>query len=277
MQINSKLRIGLFVIALILGLVAIVYFFIPAFAGKILVSPTINLGPLMIRWYGLIMGLGILSSYLVARKNSWKFGIGTKDVDDYAFWTVIIGILGARIFFVVFTWDFYSANLNEIYKIWHGGLAIYGAIIASLVFTYFYARKKVYRFWHLFDLIALCLPLGQAIGRFGNFFNQEAYGTVTELPWKMYVKADNSFHHPAFLYESILDIVIFVILFRIFGKTKPGTIGLTYLLLYSTGRFFIEGIRLDSLVVSGFRVSQVVAFLVILVSGILILRIRAKN
>lgn len=248
------------------------FIFIPAFKGEIFISPALQLGIFSLRWYGLIMAAGILIAYLVCRKNAWKFGISKNDVDDYAFWSVIAGLIGARIFFVLFNWEYFSQNPSEIYKIWHGGLAIYGAILLGLVFTYFYSRKKAYSFEHLADLVALGLPLGQAVGRLGNFINQEAYGTVTDLPWKMFVRATGKFHHPAFLYESLWDLLVFLVLFKLIGKAKSGTLALSYLLLYSFGRFFIEAIRTDSLMFYGFRVSQAVAFLLFVICGFFLLK-----
>ena len=262
---------------IVLAALAVFFFFIPAFAGEIVINPVISLGNLEIRWYGLILAGAIFSAYLVARKNSWKFGVSKENLDEYAFWLVIIGVLGARVYTVIFNWDFYSKNPSEIYQIWHGGLAIYGAILSCLIFTYFYARRKAYTFFHLFDLIALSLPLGQAIGRFGNFVNQEAYGLVTDLPWKMYIAADRQYHHPAFLYEAILDIAIFLILFKLLGKVKSGIIGLSYLFLYSLGRFLNEGIREDSFFGGNFRVDQIIAFCLVVISGFFILRKVAKN
>lgn len=270
-------KVVLIISSIIIVSVLAFFIFIPAFAGELSINPVISLGDFEIRWYGLIMAVAILASYFVARKNAWKFGISTHDVDDYSFWAVIVGILGARIYYVVFTYDYFLANPTEIYKIWHGGLAIYGAVLFGLAFTYLYARKKAYSFLHLFDLIALSLPLGQAIGRLGNFINQEAYGTVTDLPWKMYVEADGQFHHPAFLYESIYDLLVFFVLYKFLGKAKSGILGLSYLFLYSFGRFFIEGIRTDSFIWGQFRIDQVMAFILVVVSGFLILRIYLKQ
>jgi phosphatidylglycerol---prolipoprotein diacylglyceryl transferase len=243
-----------------------------------------SLGNFEIRWYGVILALAILVSYYVARKQAWKFGIGTKAVDDYSFWVTIVGILGARVYHVLFSLNYYSKNLSEIYKIWHGGLSIYGAVLAGIVFTYFYAKKKAYTFWQIFDLIALSLPLGQAIGRFGNFVNQEAFGTPTNLPWKIYIEpqhrpvqfVNESYFHPTFLYEALFDVLVFFILYKLIGKTKPGMIGLLYLIIYSLGRFFIEGIRVDSFFIGGFRADQVVAFLIIVFAGTLALRKHSK-
>jgi phosphatidylglycerol:prolipoprotein diacylglycerol transferase len=265
---------------IILGIIAAIsllvfFILIPAFAGRLQINPAIDLGSFEIRWYGIIMALAILTSYFIARKYSWKFGISKNDIDDYSFWIVMIGFLGARAYYVLFNLDYFSKYPQEIYKVWHGGLAIYGAVIAGLLFTYFYANRKAYTFWHLLDLVALSLPLGQAIGRIGNFINQEAYGTPTELPWKMFVASKNripeyyqyQYFHPAFLYEIILNLIVFGILYKILGKTKSGVLGLIYLAAYSLGRFFIEGIRLDSFFVKGFRVDQVIAFLLVVIAG----------
>src|SRR3989344_2049474 len=152
-----------------------------------MMDPIIHLGPLSIRWYGIILAAAILLSYYVTRKNSWKFGISTKDVDDFSFWLVLTGVIGARAYFVLFSWDYYTGNPAEIFQIWRGGLSIYGAILAGLLFCFFYTRHKPYSIWRLLDLLALGIPLGQALGRFGNFVNSEAFGYPTNLPWGIYV------------------------------------------------------------------------------------------
>ncbi|OGE80090.1 MAG: prolipoprotein diacylglyceryl transferase [Candidatus Doudnabacteria bacterium RIFCSPHIGHO2_01_FULL_45_18] len=233
-------------------------------------DPVLHLGLFQIHWYGVTLAAAILAAFFVIRRHAWKFGISVADIDDFSFWAVVVGLVGARLYYVIFSYDYFSQNLGEIYKIWHGGQSIYGAILAGLIVLYVYSRKKAYGFWQLFDAVALGLPLGQAIGRFGNFFNQEAYGAVTSLPWKMYVDANQQFHHPAFLYEAIWNIIIFFILFRLLGKVKSGALALSYVALYSLGRFFIEGTRVDSFFLLGFRVDQVVAFLLIVTFGWLI-------
>lgn len=263
-----------------LVLAVLIYFvFIPAFAGRLMIDPMITLGFFQIRWYGLILAIAVFLAYYLARKNSWKFGINKTDIDDYAFWVVIWGVIGARIYYVLFNYSYYAQNLLEIYKIWHGGMSIYGAILTGIVFSWFYTRKKAYTFFQLFDLVALSLPLAQAVGRLGNFVNQEAFGLPTDLPWKMYVAPkfrptgyeSSSFFHPAFLYEIILNVAVFLILRKLFGKVKSGVIGWSYLLLYSFGRFFIEAIRLDSFFLAGFRVDQVVAVALFIIAGTVIL------
>ncbi|MEO8065752.1 MAG: prolipoprotein diacylglyceryl transferase [Candidatus Doudnabacteria bacterium] len=266
-------------VGIVAAVVLIYFLFIPAFTGRLILNPILSAGPIQIRWYGLIMASSILAAYFLTRKNSWRFGISKTDIDDFAFWAVIAGIIGARVYYVIFNYSsYFSHNPSEIYKIWHGGLSIYGGILSGLVFGYFYSRKKAFSFYQLFDLIALSLPLAQAVGRFGNFVNQEAFGIPTNLPWKLYIApkyrpveySSSNFFHPAFLYEALLDIAVFLILSRLAGKAKSGIIGWSYLLLYSLGRFFIEAIRLDSFFVSGFRVDQVVAAVLFLISGAII-------
>lgn len=272
------------VIGIVVAFLLIYLVFIPSFAGRLLINPSFFIGFFEIRWYGVILAGAILAGYFVTRKNSWRFGISVADIDDFSFWAVIVGIIGARLYYVIFNYDYFSQNLSEIYKIWHGGLSIYGALIFGMIFAYFYVRRKAYSFWQLFDLVALGLPLSQAIGRLGNFVNQEAFGIPTNLPWKMYVAPrfrpqqfiHAQFFHPTFLYEAIWDVIVFLILYRLLGKAKSGIIGWSYLFLYSLGRFFIEGLRLDSFFVYGFRVDQVVALVLIILAGSVIF-LKQKN
>lgn len=269
----------------LLALAAAIYFiFIPAFAGTLLINSIIGFGGFQIRWYGLTMAAAILSAYLVARHHSWRFGISKTDIDDYTFWAVLAGLVGARTYHVLFNLTYYSDNWHEAYKVWHGGISIYGALLGGLIFTYFYTRKKAYTFSQLFDVVALGLPLGQAVGRLGNFFNHEAFGLPTSLPWKMHVPVEDrplefisqSYFHPAFLYEILINLAIFFILQKLVGKTKAGVLGWVYLALYSLGRFLVEGIRLDAMFLYGFRVNQVMAIILVVVSGLMILRKQKK-
>ncbi len=260
--------------------VAIIYFVIvPAFTGRLFISPVVDLGVLTLRWYGLIMASSVLVGYLVCRKYSWRFGIAEAEVDNFAFWLVIVSFLGARLYHVLFAWSYYSENLGETIKIWHGGLSIYGALFFGLVFTWFWSRGKAYSFKQLLDLVVVSLPLAQALGRWGNFVNQEAYGWPTNLPWRLYVDPEfrprafmgYSYFHPTFLYESLLLVIVFIILQKLIGKLRPGVLGFSYLCLYSIIRFFIEPLRLDSVWVGDFRADQVVALVAIMISGIFIL------
>ncbi len=271
--------------AAVLALVLVYFFFIPAFAGKIAIPSEVGFGNFGIRLYGITFAGAILLGYFVARHNSWRFGISKNEVDDIAFWITIVSLIGARIYYVIFDWQFYSSDYSEIYKIWHGGLSIYGAIISGLIFILIYSRKKAYTSLQLLDLAALTLPLAQALGRFGNFFNQEAFGLPTNLPWKLYVSVINrppqyknySFFHPTFLYEAIWNIIVFFILSKLLrGKVKSGVLAFSYLGLYSLGRFFTESIRLDSAYVYGLKVDQITAVLGLLVAGVAILKLQKK-
>lgn len=264
----------------VLALVLIMFFFVPAFAGKISIPSEIAIGNFAIRIYGITMASSILVGYFIGRHYSWKFGISKSEVDDIAFWITIVGFIGARIYYVIFDWQLYRNDYSEIYKIWHGGLSVYGSLIAGLIFIFFYTSKKAYSVYQLLDLMALSLPLSQAVGRFGNFFNQEAFGLPTNLPWKMYVDPINrpgnyrqyDYFHPTFLYEALVSILIFFILKKLLGKTKPGILAFVYIGLYSLGRFFIEGIRLDSSYLYGLKVDQITAVVGLVVAGIVLIR-----
>ena len=174
--------------AVFLSLATIFFFFVPAFQGQLSYASSIKIGSFVFRLYGLILALSILAGYLVVRINSWRFGIDKEEVDNLVFWLVLIGIIGARVYYVIFDYNFFVSNPDEIYKIWHGGMSIFGSIIAGLVFIVVWTRKKAYSQYQLLDLAALGLTISQALGRFGNFFNQEAFGYPTDLPWKMYIE-----------------------------------------------------------------------------------------
>jgi phosphatidylglycerol:prolipoprotein diacylglycerol transferase len=261
----------------ILAAFALVFFvFVPAFQGTLIVNPVIQFGNFAIRWYGIILAASILLGFTVMRKNSWKFGISSADVDDFSFWAVLLGILGARVYYVIFSWPYFLHQPAEIYKLWHGGLSIYGAVLAGTAFGYFYSRRKAYGFWQLADLASLALPLSQALGRLGNFINQEAYGGPTNLPWKMYIAPEHrlvgllgfDYFHPAFLYEALGSIAIFWLLSRLAGRLAPGNLFLIYLMSYSLVRFFVEGIRVDSFFIHGVRVDQAIAAIIFIAAGV---------
>jgi phosphatidylglycerol:prolipoprotein diacylglycerol transferase len=256
-----------------------IYFLvIPAFAGTYTIPPVIEAGPVVIRLYGIVMAASVLAGYLIGRRFSGRFGMKADDWDNFSFWLVVVSFLCARLYFVAFTWKYFAQNPNEIYKIWHGGLSIYGALLGGIAFAYFWTRNKPYKFANAFDLLAISIPLAQALGRWGNFFNQEAFGMPTNLPWKMYVSpefrpralADFNYFHPAFLYESLCMVAVFFIIYKLIGRLKPGVLGLAYVCLYSLVRFFIEPIRIDSFWIGNYRVDQIVAMAAALVGGIFI-------
>ena len=207
------------------------------------------------------------------------------------FYLVIISILGARIYYCIFNLDYYGKNLIDIFKIWEGGLAIHGGIIAGFIFICFYSKKKKLNLIELLDIFAPALALGQCIGRWGNFFNQEAFGSEATLSTLknlhipnfiidgMYI--DGAYHHPTFLYESLGCLIIFIILVIIRNRkhTKEGQVAGIYLILYGIIRFFIESLRTDSLMFFNFKMAQIVSIIMILIGIYLFIRpyIRRKH
>lgn len=234
----------------------------------------VEIGPITIRWYGLLIASAVLigvslSQYLAKRRH-----INPDLLSDLSIWLVIGAIPAARIYYVLFQWSEYAANPGRIIAIWQGGIAIHGAIIGGVLAALIFAKLKRVAFWQLADLVAPSLILGQAIGRWGNFFNSEAFGRPTNLPWKLYIPperrppnlASYEYFHPTFLYESLWDFMVFGLLLTLFfrgvsGKVRlrVGTLFMIYLVAYSLGRFWIEGLRTDSLMLGPLRIAQVVS------------------
>lgn len=260
---------------------AIVFYFIPAFHGEIVVEPGIHLGAIFIRYYGILLALAILACFLAAQNLSKHFGLSKKDIENALPWLAVFGFVGARLYFVIFSWQYFQTHLPEIFLPWKGGLSIYGAVIGGGVGLAIYAKIAKSSAIRFLDLAATVLPLGQAIGRFGNFFNMEAYGSPTSLPWKLYIPpearppdlATEKYFHPTFLYESLWDLVVFVVLLRIAkSKPLPGYLLGMYLILYSLGRFFVEHLRLDSFFWWGFRIDQITALAMMIIGLAIILK-----
>lgn len=238
-------------------------------------GPTlIELGPLTIRWYGLLIASAVLigvtlSQYLAKRRN-----VDPNLLGDLAIWLVIAAIPCARLYYVLFEWEQYAQRPQDIIAIWKGGIAIHGAILGGLLAALIFARLQKVSFWLLADLVVPSLILGQAIGRWGNFFNSEAFGRPTDLPWKLYIPPQQrppelinyDYFHPTFLYESLWNLMVFAILMTLFFrdlKRKPhlkvGTLVLVYMVAYSLGRFWIEGLRTDSLMIGPLRIAQIIS------------------
>lgn len=236
-----------------------------------------------IYYYGVIMALAIAVGALVSDWFGYKFFELKKDtILDAVPYLIIFGILGARLYYCIMDYDFYLRFPTEVLAIRHGGVSIHGAIIGGFLGLWIYSLRHKISLKKLCDVSVYGLALGQAIGRWGNFFNSEAYGLPTDLPWKLYIAPqyrhipylDNEFYHPAFLYESILDFLIFVILliFIKYRKTaKDGNIGLTYLILYSVARIIVESVRIDSVrYIQGIPVAIIMSTAIIVVSVIMI-------
>jgi phosphatidylglycerol:prolipoprotein diacylglycerol transferase len=252
-----------------------------------------HIGPFPVHWYGLLIGLGVFIALMLGIREGKKHGIHSDIFVDLVMYGVIAGILGGRIYYVIFEWESYRHNPGKIFAIWEGGLAIHGVLIASVITLLIFCRVKKLAFWRMADIVAPNIILAQAIGRWGNFMNQEAHGgPVTRefleslrLPEfiinQMYIYNPNPgngmapgfyFHHPTFLYESIWNIIGFIILVNMRRlKLKVGEIFLSYLAWYSFGRFFIEGLRTDSLMITDtLRAAQVMSVVLIIGSIALI-------
>lgn len=238
-----------------------------------------------IRWYGLIIAVGLVLAVIYGCCSAKRFGITSDKLLNCVIVGTITGIIGARLYYVFFRWDYYSQNLGSIFAINEGGLAIYGGIIGALIGGLIVAKITKMNIPGLLDVAALGFLIGQGIGRWGNFFNQEAYGTVTDLPWRMVSEGTNmQAVHPCFLYESLWCLLGFVILHFI-SKTKIrkyyGQIALMYMVWYGFERAIVEGLRTDSLYtpILNLRVSQLVSVVIFVIGlGFLIINaVRHKS
>ncbi|EKR0569396.1 prolipoprotein diacylglyceryl transferase [Listeria monocytogenes] len=246
----------------------------------------IQIGSISVKWYGVIIASAVVIALLLALSEANKRKMDKEIIVDLLIWAIPISIISARIYYVIFEWDFYKNNLGEIVKIWHGGIAIYGALIGAVLTAIIFSRIKKISFWQLADVVAPSLIIAQAIGRWGNFMNQEAHGAETTRSFleslhlpdfiinQMYI--DGAYYQPTFLYESLWNVLGFIVLLIIRRtKIRRGELFLGYVIWYSFGRFFIEGMRTDSLMWGDFRVSQVLSLLLIVLSiGIIYRRMK---
>ncbi|HDC9188811.1 TPA: prolipoprotein diacylglyceryl transferase [Staphylococcus aureus] len=246
-----------------------------------------NIGPLSVRWYGIIIAVGILLGYFVAQRALVKAGLHKDTLVDIIFYSALFGFIAARIYFVIFQWPYYAENPGEIIKIWHGGIAIHGGLIGGFIAGVIVCKVKNLNPFQIGDIVAPSIILAQGIGRWGNFMNHEAHGGPVSRAFleqlhlpnfiieNMYI--NGQYYHPTFLYESIWDVAGFIILVNIRKHLKLGETFFLYLTWYSFGRFFIEGLRTDSLMLtSNIRVAQLVSILLILISISLIIYRRIK-
>ena len=229
-----------------------------------------------IRWYGILLSAGILAGVLLAYYEAKRLGYDPEYIIDLALWCVPAAVIGARLYYVIFEWSYYKGDIMKIINIREGGLAIHGALIAAVITGYVFTRVKKISFWNTADIAAPSIILGQAIGRWGNFVNQEAHGEPTDLPWGIMV--DGVKVHPTFLYESLWNICVFIFLLIYRRKKKAeGEVFLLYGILYSVGRFWIEGLRTDSLMFMGMRQAQIISVVIIAVFTSMIVYLRKKN
>jgi len=252
----------------------------------------ISLGPIHIYWYGLFIILGLLAGIFVVLKLANFYNVSKNKLLDLIFWLILGGLLGARLYHIFLELPYYLNNPLDIFKLWQGGLAIHGGIIAGLIIVWQFAKKQNLSFWLLSGIIAPGLALAQAIGRWGNYFNQELFGKPTDLPWGIPINIMNrpleyissEFFQPVFLYESLGNFLIFLILITLHvWIIKKGVMGyglwvMGYLILYSLLRFFLEFIRIDSTpIILNMRFPQIISLLIIGISILIILLPKFKK
>lgn len=250
----------------------------------------LSIGSFHIYWYSVLIALGIIIGLYLLIKEAKKQNISQDTIIDIAFYTIIWGIIGARIYYVIFNIKPYLSNPLSILYIWEGGLAIYGGIIGGFITLIYQTKKKNIKLSKLTDMIVPSLILAQAIGRWGNFFNQEAHGSIVSLEFLKKLHLPNfiikgmyingKYYHPTFLYESLwclLGFILLIIIRKLYNKRKDGTLTYIYLIWYGIGRFFIESLRTDSLYLGIFRISQIVSIIIIIIGIIGIIYNKRKE
>jgi phosphatidylglycerol:prolipoprotein diacylglycerol transferase len=233
-----------------------------------------------IRWYGVLIASSMALGLWLSAREAARRGESPDDLLKAAEIALIGGLVGARLYYVLFNLDYYQTQpWWRVFAVWEGGLAIHGGLIAGLLTGGAYVWAKGLPLLTYLDIVAPALALAQAIGRWGNFFNEEAFGGPTDLPWKLFISeprrppafVDQPYFHPTFLYESLWNVATFLLVY--FGLRRrleraPGALFLAYLGLYSLGRFWIEGLRTDSLMLGSFRIAQIVSVTAVVVAGV---------
>ncbi|UQB01152.1 prolipoprotein diacylglyceryl transferase [Pediococcus pentosaceus] len=237
-----------------------------------------NLGGIQVHWYGIIIASAVVLATILAVQEAKRRRIDPDSIYDLILWALPVAIITARMYYVIFEWGYYQNHVDEIVRVWDGGIAIYGALIGAGIVVYLFCRANWIPVWLMLDIIAPVLIMAQGIGRWGNFMNQEAFGRITSLTFLQSLHLphfiiqqmliDGAYRQPTFLYESLWDILGFIVLMSLRHKKhlfKQGEVFLSYVIWYAFGRFFVEGMRTDSLMLLGIRVSQWLS--VILFSG----------
>lgn len=249
----------------------------------------IDLGFMQIYWYSLTMLTGVIAGALLAYFEIKRHKIDKEDFFNMVFYAIVFGLLGARIYYVLFNLDYYLSNPSEILAVWNGGMAIHGAIIGGLLTMIYFCKKKKMPLLKVLDIGCVSLIIGQIIGRWGNFFNGEAHGGIVSLEFLesfhlpqfiidgMYI--NGQYYHPTFLYESFFNLICFIILLilRRNQKIKDGVLLSIYLIWYGIVRFFIEGLRTDSLMLGNLKVAQLVSLSLVIFGIIFLIKSRNNN
>lgn len=274
--------------------------------SRVAISNLFGIG-LDIYWYGVIIGTAVLTAYILALHEAKRTKQSIDFYMDFVIWAIFVCVVGARLYYVIFDWQLYRDNLLSIFNLRQGGLAIYGAVLAAIAFSYYYTRRKKVDFWLFADTGAPSLLLGQVFGRWGNFFNREAFGGYTDSLFAMRLRTDQVRSgdltpdiidhiikipvegtgrfieyiqvHPTFLYESTWNLCLFIVLFILQRKKKfHGQVFSLYMIGYGIGRFWIEGLRTDQLLFwgTGIAVSQIVS-IGIIAAGIAVFVLRQRT
>ncbi len=246
---------------------------------NIMLNPDTNFFGTPVHWYGVIIALGLILAVLICLRISKKHGISDDTILDMVIFGAPAAVICARIYYVVFKWDSYKNRLADIFKVWEGGIAIYGAVIGAVAAVLIYCKVKKLNPLKCIDVGCIGLAVGQAVGRWGNFVNREAFGAPASslVPWRMRLYTDATLTtwaevHPTFLYESLWNVGVFIVLLKLIGKKKfDGQVFWTYLLSYGIGRFWIEGLRLDSLYFGPVRISQIVALITVVLAIVMLI------
>lgn len=229
-----------------------------------------QLGPVAIYWYGIIIVIALAIGYFISRRFGKYFGIDGNTMDDFLLPIIPAAFIGARLWYVAFNTAYYSLYPMKIFAFWEGGLAIHGGIIGGAIVAFIVAKVKKVNFLRFADIASVGLILSQAIGCWANYVNNEAYGGLTSLPWAM--KIAGEYRHPTFLYESIWNLGLFFALYYYLNQhPRSGKVFGLYLMGYSLARFFIEGLRTDSLMIGPYRVAQVISVILFVLGAMLLL------
>ena len=251
---------------------------------NLIFNPDTNFFGTNIHWYGIIIAVGLILAIAVCLRIGKKHDVSEDTIFDMVIFGAPSAVICARIYYVIFKWDSYKNRFSDVFKIWEGGIAIYGAVIGAVAAVLIYCKIKKINPLKCMDVGCIGLAIGQAVGRWGNFVNREAFGAPASslVPWRMKLYTDATLTtwaevHPTFLYESLWNIGVTIILIRLIGRKKfDGQVFWTYLLSYGAGRLWIEGMRLDSLYLGPVRISQIVAFVTV-VLAIIMLTISLKR
>ena len=250
-----------------------------------------SIGRIEFKWYSFFILIAVLIGFILALREGKKRNIDKDIIFDMGFYAVIFGILGARLYYVLFNLDLYQHDFLEIFRLWNGGLAIHGGIIIGLLTIYIFSKMRNVKMLELTDIVVPSLILGQAIGRWGNFFNSEAHGPVTTLANLQNLKIipnfiikgmkiDGVYYHPTFYYEflwCILGFIIILLVRKFYKNRKNGQLTCLYLMFYSLGRFFIESLRTDSLMIMNIKAAQIVSVILFIASFIFFIILLLKK